>query len=140
MCDSQNLLPLGPSALPSISTLKTYCPTCKDVYAPPMQRHEDIDGSAFGPNFAHMFVKNFPTLFPPAAEKKVPFKGTAWGYKFHASASTHPPKLISRWDRSGIVTVATVANPRAVFAPVDSNTVLKYNRSFVVDLMDQKEQ
>ena len=56
-CHDQSLLPMGPSSLPDKATVKTYCLNCQDLYYPSTTRHAKMDGVAFGPSFAHFFVR-----------------------------------------------------------------------------------
>ena len=56
-CHNQQLLPIGLSALPDKETVKVYCLKCQDIYVPQTQKHSKMDGVAFGPSFAHFFVR-----------------------------------------------------------------------------------
>lgn len=55
-CHEQPLLPVGPSSLPGVDTVKAYCLNCQDLYQP-SQRVSKMDGVPFGPSFAHFFVR-----------------------------------------------------------------------------------
>lgn len=52
-CCHQNLLPVGLSPHPGVDTVKTFCPSCQDVYDTDYQ----LDGACFGPYFPHFFVQ-----------------------------------------------------------------------------------
>ena len=56
-CHEQPLLPVGPSALPGEEAAKAYCLNCQDLYVPSTSKHSKMDGIAFGPSFAHFFVR-----------------------------------------------------------------------------------
>jgi casein kinase II subunit beta len=51
-CHSQSLLPIGLSATPGESAVKTFCPCCEDLYDPGI----DLDGAHFASGFPHFFV------------------------------------------------------------------------------------
>lgn len=57
LCHDQQLLPIGLSALPNKETARVYCLKCQDIYVPHTQKHSEIDGVAFGPSFAHFFIR-----------------------------------------------------------------------------------
>lgn len=90
-CERQQLLPYGQSQVPKKSLVCFYCPRCQDVYDSYKTRHANIDGSFFGPNFAHMFVVNYPMLF---IKMKQEFVGTLCGFKIHKSSTNHPSKVV----------------------------------------------
>ena len=90
LCEHQPLLPIGQSETPRASPVRFYCPRCQDVFLGLKARHENIDGAYFGPNFAHMFVVNYPLLF---IKPKQDYVGTAFGFKIHKSSGNHPPKV-----------------------------------------------
>lgn len=56
-CHDQPLLPLGPSSLPGEAAVRVYCLNCQDLYLPQSAKHAKMDGVAFGPSFAHFFVR-----------------------------------------------------------------------------------
>lgn len=56
-CHDQPFLPLGPSALPGKEAARAYCLNCQDFYQPATQKHAKMDGVAFGPSFAHFFIR-----------------------------------------------------------------------------------
>ena len=52
-CKNQPLLPIGLSPTPGEMAVKTYCPSCQDIY----ETDSKIDGAYFGPYFPHFFVQ-----------------------------------------------------------------------------------
>ncbi|KAK8806425.1 hypothetical protein WA538_003524 [Blastocystis sp. DL] len=81
-CNNQHLLPIGESDLPNVSTVKLFCPCCKEMYYPPRQ-YADIDGAFFGTTFPHVFLLTYPQLM---ANKCKAFKPAIYGYKIHPSS------------------------------------------------------
>ncbi|KAJ2599481.1 casein kinase 2 regulatory subunit, partial [Coemansia sp. RSA 1721] len=68
-CDGAFVVPCGRTDVPERDSVKLFCPSCNDIYAPPSSRYQKIDGAYFGTTFPHMFFQTFPTLVPddPAA-------------------------------------------------------------------------
>ncbi|KAJ6151145.1 hypothetical protein N7470_007739 [Penicillium chermesinum] len=64
ICDGHPLLPMGQSDLPSMSTVKLYCPKCEDIYNPKSSRHASIDGAYFGTSFHSILFQVYPALSP----------------------------------------------------------------------------
>eukprot|EP00826_Nyctotherus_ovalis_P056786 TRINITY_DN7735_c0_g1_i1.p1 TRINITY_DN7735_c0_g1~~TRINITY_DN7735_c0_g1_i1.p1 ORF type:complete len:135 (+),score=39.79 TRINITY_DN7735_c0_g1_i1:265-669(+) len=91
MCERQKLLPFGQSETPGESKLKTYCAKCTDVYEVDKQRHEDVDGAFFGPNFAPMFVKSHSHLFGECKRRE--YVGRVFGFKLHKTAVSRPERM-----------------------------------------------
>ncbi|KAI8331339.1 casein kinase II, regulatory subunit [Chlamydoabsidia padenii] len=63
-CKNQPLLPVGISDQPLTTSLKLFCPYCKDVYNVSTPRHSTLDGAYFGTTFAHLFLQSNPSLVP----------------------------------------------------------------------------
>ncbi|KAL7317853.1 casein kinase 2 regulatory subunit [Mucor circinelloides] len=59
-CNDCHLLPCGEHDTPKQSSVRLYCPNCKDIYIPPNPKYHDIDGSHFGTTFPHLFFQAFP--------------------------------------------------------------------------------
>ncbi|OBZ86156.1 putative casein kinase II subunit beta-2 [Choanephora cucurbitarum] len=59
-CNDHYLLPCGQHDLPKQSSVRLYCPNCKDIYIPANPKHHSIDGAHFGTTFPHLFVQAFP--------------------------------------------------------------------------------
>eukprot|EP00826_Nyctotherus_ovalis_P056626 TRINITY_DN7684_c0_g1_i5.p1 TRINITY_DN7684_c0_g1~~TRINITY_DN7684_c0_g1_i5.p1 ORF type:complete len:244 (-),score=37.50 TRINITY_DN7684_c0_g1_i5:93-824(-) len=125
-CEHQPLLPYGQLEVPGNSPVRFYCPRCQDLYAAQKSRHEDIDGAFFGPNFAHMFVVNYPLL---SIKPKQNFAGTICGFKMHESSNNHPQKIV--FD-SATGSMKNLPRPKVEFA--DPLTVMKSTRKFITDI------
>ncbi|EDW48835.1 GM17570 [Drosophila sechellia] len=70
-CKGQKALPVGLSDKWGQSTVKIYCPSCKDVFRP--KYRPKLDGAMFGTSFPHLFFMELPMLRPePPVEKYVP--------------------------------------------------------------------
>ncbi|SAL99798.1 hypothetical protein [Absidia glauca] len=63
-CDGFKVLPCGQHDLPRQSTVRLYCPNCKDIYIPSNNKHATIDGAHFGTTFPHLFAQAFPDIIP----------------------------------------------------------------------------
>ncbi|KAI8070006.1 casein kinase 2 beta chain, CK2B [Gongronella butleri] len=64
-CQGCKVLPCGQSDQPHRSTMRVYCPNCKDIYIPSDEHHSNIDGAHFGTTFPHLFVQTFPDAIQP---------------------------------------------------------------------------
>ena len=85
-CEHQLCLPVGPSDLPRLHTVKLFCPRCRDIYHPRHIRHASIDGAFFGTTFPHLLCQTYPDLLPlPSTSSFVP---RIFGFKVH-----RPPSL-----------------------------------------------
>ncbi|XP_033171648.1 suppressor-of-stellate-like protein [Drosophila mauritiana] len=81
-CKGQKALPVGLSDEWGHSTVKIYCPSCKDVFRP--RYRPKLDGAMFGTSFPHMFFMQLPMLRPqPPVEKYAP---RLYGFRLHESA------------------------------------------------------
>ncbi|XP_033169235.1 suppressor-of-stellate-like protein [Drosophila mauritiana] len=81
-CKGQKALPVGLSDEWGHSTVKIYCPSCRDVFRP--RYRPKLDGAMFGTSFPHLFFMELPMLRPePPVEKYVP---RLHGFQLHESA------------------------------------------------------
>ena len=88
MCGDANVLPIGLSDELGVSTVKVFCPSCNDIYAPKLLKHCYIDGAYFGTSFPQMLFMMFPECRPlPNTERYVP---RLFGFKIHPSAHKYP--------------------------------------------------
>eukprot|EP01002_Notosolenus_urceolatus_P005270 NODE_2402_length_1127_cov_19.135436_g1997_i0.p1 GENE.NODE_2402_length_1127_cov_19.135436_g1997_i0~~NODE_2402_length_1127_cov_19.135436_g1997_i0.p1 ORF type:complete len:252 (+),score=45.97 NODE_2402_length_1127_cov_19.135436_g1997_i0:210-965(+) len=78
-CGSQHLLPVGQSDVLHESSVKLYCPKCKDLYKPKSSLHASLDGAFWGTTFSHMYLLCFPEMSPPAS--KTSYTPTIYGFK-----------------------------------------------------------
>ncbi|KAK9763902.1 casein kinase 2 regulatory subunit [Basidiobolus ranarum] len=56
-CNGMPVLPVGRSDNLGMETVKLYCPSCADIYAPADPKYHHIDGAFFGTTFAHLFLQ-----------------------------------------------------------------------------------
>ena len=82
-CDGQHVLPIGLSDQLNCSVVKTYCPSCCDVYVPRSGRSRDIDGAVIGTSFPHMFFMANPALRP--SRPKFSYVPKLYGFKIQQS-------------------------------------------------------
>ncbi|ORY83065.1 casein kinase II beta subunit [Protomyces lactucae-debilis] len=87
LCHSQHLLPIGPSDLPSIASVQTYCPHCEDLYTPKSKRHANIDGAYFGTTFPHMLLQLNSAMMPAKSEER--YVPKIFGFRVHESSQIH---------------------------------------------------
>ena len=57
-CRGFPVLPYGISSKIGVSGCLVFCPRCRDVYTPTVKGVHTIDGCAFGPNFATLFLSD----------------------------------------------------------------------------------
>ncbi|KAA8499764.1 Casein kinase II subunit beta-1 [Porphyridium purpureum] len=83
-CLGQNVLPVGQSDLPRLSTMKVFCPMCWDIYFPRSRHHNTLDGAYWGTSFPHLFLQMNHHLVPQRnADRYVP---RVFGFKLHSSS------------------------------------------------------
>ncbi|KAJ5740760.1 Casein kinase II subunit beta-2 [Penicillium malachiteum] len=92
ICDGHPLLPMGQSDLPSMTTVKLYCPKCEDIYNPKSSRHASIDGAYFGTSFHSILFQVYPALNPEKSLRR--YEPRIYGFKVHAAAA------LARWQDS----------------------------------------
>jgi casein kinase II subunit beta len=63
-CQYQNMLPLGLSDDLGQSSVKLYCPKCRELYQPKSSKYKSLDGAFWGTSFPHLFLINFPQYIP----------------------------------------------------------------------------
>ena len=73
-CEKCQMIPFGQSAQYGQDQVVLFCPRCLDVYLPPLRRHHNIDGSAFGPTFLITFLKQYPELLKIQSKQELPHK------------------------------------------------------------------
>lgn len=88
-CEPQATLPMGIFDVPGQSSIKLFCPRCKEVYDSPKQ-FKKIDSAFFGTVFPQLFLMMYPNV---GQDEKKEFAGTIKGFKMHESSLNHPPKV-----------------------------------------------
>lgn len=89
-CDAHPLLPMGPSDVAHVDTVKLYCPKCEDTYNPKSSRHSSIDGAYFGTSFHNILFQVYPTLVPEKSLRR--YEPRVFGFRIHAAAA------LARWQ------------------------------------------
>lgn len=83
-CNQQPLLPIGLHDEHSKSTVKCFCPKCRDIYHPSASHLAHLDGAAFGESFPNVFLHHNLSLCPrKASDSYVP---RISGFKIHSTA------------------------------------------------------
>ena len=83
-CRGHPLIAVGMHDRPKRSTVKCFCPKCRDIYHPQTVRHRSIDGAAFGTSLPHLFLQRFIDLAPTRpTDCYVP---RIFGFRLHYSA------------------------------------------------------
>ncbi|KAL4893893.1 casein kinase II, regulatory subunit [Aspergillus ambiguus] len=90
MCEGHPLLPMGQHDIPSMSTVRLYCPKCEDIYNPKSSRHAAIDGAYFGTSFHSMLFQVYPALVPEKSIRR--YEPRIYGFRVHAAAA------LARWQ------------------------------------------
>lgn len=86
-CEGQPVLPYGPRDELDIHGVLMYCPRCNEVMYPTCRSafragsNVEIDGAYFGSTFAHLFLMQFPELWPCDPVNVEPFVPRVFGYK-----------------------------------------------------------
>ena len=88
-CNGQPVLPVGQSDQARTSTVKVYCPRCKDIYFPWSKYQGNIDGAYFGTTFPHLFMMTFNHLQPSKPQQE--YVPKIFGFKVN-EAAYHQPK------------------------------------------------
>lgn len=82
-CANTPVLPVGLDDEPYLSTVKLYCPCCREVYNS-QSYHSHIDSAAFGTTFPHLFFLTYPELLPTSGPGQ--YVPRVFGFKVHPSA------------------------------------------------------
>eukprot|EP01041_Mallomonas_annulata_P010712 gene10713-22367_t len=84
LCGDTHLLPVGLHDKSRQSSVKCFCPSCRDVYNP---RHGVIavDGAAFGTSLPHIFLQQFPHHSPPRSKEV--YDPKIHGFRIHREAT-----------------------------------------------------
>ncbi|CAO3644661.1 unnamed protein product [Cunninghamella echinulata] len=87
-CNKCKVLPCGQHDLPRQSTVRLYCPNCKDIYIPFNIKHSNIDGAHFGTTFPHLFVQTFPEIIPQIEQKT--YVAKLFGFRINERSQSGP--------------------------------------------------
>ncbi|KAJ2786790.1 casein kinase 2 regulatory subunit [Coemansia interrupta] len=87
-CAGSPVVPCGRVDLPERDSVKLFCPSCSDIYAPPSSRYQKIDGAYFGTTFPHMFFQTFPALVPD--EPISPYTPRIYGFAISERSRAGP--------------------------------------------------
>jgi casein kinase II subunit beta len=147
-CYNQPVLPVGLRDDIGSDTVKIFCPKCQCVYHPPPIRPRshsiddigsaNVDGSAFGTTFAHLFLMTFHTLVPEGLTQESAYIPRIFGFRLHKTAksrndvgaasnsiSTTSPSIRSRRSHTSSATTAAnlnTADQDAADAAADDST------------------
>lgn len=83
-CAGQQVLPVGESDMPRISTVRIFCPMCWDLYFPRSRNHYTLDGAYWGTTFPHLFLSAYPSVVPQRSKER--YIPRIYGFKIHESA------------------------------------------------------
>eukprot|EP00223_Ostreococcus_mediterraneus_P004585 CAMPEP_0174579518 /NCGR_PEP_ID=MMETSP0929-20130131/1639_1 /TAXON_ID=548131 ORGANISM="Ostreococcus mediterraneus, Strain clade-D-RCC2572" /NCGR_SAMPLE_ID=MMETSP0929 /ASSEMBLY_ACC=CAM_ASM_000573 /LENGTH=224 /DNA_ID=CAMNT_0015760873 /DNA_START=151 /DNA_END=825 /DNA_ORIENTATION=+ len=82
LCANTPCLPVGTSDIFRTSTVKIFCPTCKDVYFPRSKYQGNTDGAYFGTTFPHLFLMSFGHL-KVEKHSETKYEPKIFGFKIH---------------------------------------------------------
>ncbi|CAO3608214.1 unnamed protein product [Cunninghamella blakesleeana] len=63
-CGRCPVIPCGRYDEVGKESVKLYCPSCLDLYNPPISIYQRVDGAHFGTTYAHLMFENFSELIP----------------------------------------------------------------------------
>jgi casein kinase II subunit beta len=103
-CGGQPVLPVGQSDVVRESSVKLYCPRCRELYFPRSSRHKALDGAFWGTTFPHLLLMTLhdgpPPIEPPAAA----YVPRIFGFRVRKpddAANSAPLALTQRHTRPG---------------------------------------
>lgn len=89
-CEKTLVLPIGTSDKLGQGNVKTYCPSCEDVYH---TGQPGTDGACFGTSLPQMFFMAYPALHPsPTIGHYIP---TLFGFKIHGSVEVQNSQVFT---------------------------------------------
>ena len=83
-CEKTTVLPIGMYDKYGKGNVKTYCPSCEDVYHNDIPGKELADGACFGTSLPQVFFMAYPALHP--ASTLGHYVPKLYGFKIHGSA------------------------------------------------------
>lgn len=84
-CGTQNVLPLGLSDNPRVSTVNVYCPKCQDIFVPRSTRQAALDGAYFGTTFAHLLLLTHADVIPAKPDQS--YVPRIYGFKINRTSA-----------------------------------------------------
>ncbi|KAI8384556.1 casein kinase II, regulatory subunit [Radiomyces spectabilis] len=87
-CDKCYVLPCGQHDIPKQSTVRLYCPNCKDIYIPPNSKYKNIDGAHFGTTFPHLFLQTFQDIIPTMSSQV--YVAKIFGFRINEQSPSGP--------------------------------------------------
>lgn len=84
-CDAFPLLPVGLDDDPGLATTKCFCAKCRELYEPPQEELNLLDGSNFGSSLPHLFFHRYLKLAP--TRSNVTYVPRIFGFKLHHTAA-----------------------------------------------------
>lgn len=101
-CNACPVLPCGLTNVPGKTSVKLYCPRCKDVYNAKVfqskkSKFNTLDGAAFGTTFCNLFFNTYPDLVDDFVQSEI-YTPTIFGFKVSKHAKS---RAKMRWLREG---------------------------------------
>ncbi|CAG8456022.1 7776_t:CDS:2 [Ambispora leptoticha] len=87
-CQMCPVVPCGQNDIPSVETVKLFCPNCLDLYTPPSSRYHNIDGAYFGTTFPHLLFQLYPDLLPRTPN--IIYEPRIFGFKVNEASRSGP--------------------------------------------------
>jgi hypothetical protein len=106
-CNDAKMLPIGFGDQPNESSVKLFCPSCKNSFHPSrcLDRHTKMagrmDGAFFGTTFAHLLMMTFRDSF--ADVEHSPYVPKIFGFKVHSKSPTEIDELYESKGKSSTV-------------------------------------
>ena len=99
-CSGTHFLPVGLDTIPGVSSVKLFCPCCKEIYNPPAPYNGAclvrlsrlaLDGAFFGREIPSRFLSGYSDL---VEEPKPAYRRAIFGFIIHPSRSLPPPPVM----------------------------------------------
>ena len=92
-CEKTTVLPIGMSDKLGQGDVKTYCPSCEDVYHTEPPCTELADGACFGTSLPQMFFMAYPALHPSPTLGH--YEAKLFGFKIHCSVQNQNSEVFT---------------------------------------------
>lgn len=89
-CAGEPVLPVGTSDIVRESSVKVFCPCCKEIYYPRSARHKALDGAFWGTTFPHLLLMQIHDGPPPARKQVVPYVPRVFGFRVRSRETCEP--------------------------------------------------